>query len=363
MNRDYNNTMDALRFSPETKARMAANLAAAQEQTDPRTAPEVRAVRGGKRRWRFAAVAAAAAVLVVGVGGGAYATGALMGVGNVFDDLFGGPPAQTEVVDKIGRPLGASATSGGVTITAEAIVGDKANYAIVFSVAKDDGTPFEGVEELETGVLLLGFADAASVHVDGVTSAGGSSHFYDADPADNAIQYVEQMSVTSLGDSIIGRTARVHFKDLCRYVGGSERQVIAEGTWDMKFTVDYEDTSVALPAGQSFEMNGMEATLDSASLSPLALTLKYTVHEPVNWEKQENGRLSEHNSAQQDRFLEFPIAINLKDGTTIDASNSGGGWNADESATACHKNCMFDEFLNLDEVASVTIGDIEIPLP
>lgn len=363
MNRKYNEAMDELRFSAEAKERMAANLAAVQEQA-AHPQPDVHAARGGKRRWRYVGAVAAAAALVLALGGGAYASGALMGVGNVFDDLFGGAPAQTEVVDKIGRPIGASATDGGVTVTAEAIVGDRANYAVVFSVVKDDGTPFEGVEALESGVLLLGFENAAGVDVDGVTSAGGSSYFYDADPTDNAIQYVEQMSVTSLGDSIIGRTARVHFENLCRYVDGSERQIIAEGAWNMKFTVDYKDTSVSPPAGQAIELNGMDATLDSISLSPLALTLEYTVHEPVAWETQEPGQMSEHNSAQQDRFLNPSITINMLDGTTaqIDASTGAGGWQEGADSTACHKNIMFDKFLNLDDVASVTVGGAELPL-
>ena len=117
MDREYNEAMDDLRFSPAAKERMAARLAAAQEQARAvRPQPDVHAARGGKRRWRFAAAAAATVVLAVGLAGGAYASGALMGVGNVMDDLFGGPPAQTEVVGKIGRPLGASATSNGVTV-------------------------------------------------------------------------------------------------------------------------------------------------------------------------------------------------------------------------------------------------------
>lgn len=358
MNRDYNEAMDALRFSPEAKERMAANLTAAR--------PEVRATRSGKRRWRFAAVVAAAAVLAVGVGGGAYATGALMSMGNVFDDLFGGPPAQTEVVDKIGRPLGASATSAGVTITAEAIVGDRANYVIVFSVAKDDGTPFEGVKVLETGALSLGFGPegAQEVNIDGVMTGGGSTGFYDADPADNAVQYVEKASVTALGDTIIGRTARVKFADLCVY-DDNGWHTIADGTWSMKFTVDYEDTSIDLPAGQRFDLNGMEATLDSISISPLALTLEYTAHEAVNREDSPSGLMSEQSIAQENRFLAPTLMLAMKDGTTmeIDATKAAGGWTEQDNSTACHKNIMFDEFLNLDDIASITIGGTEIPLP
>ena len=123
-----------------------------------------------------------------------------------------------------------------------------------------------------------------------MTTGGGSGHFYDADPSDNAIQYVEQMSVTSIGGSIIGHTARASFQNLYRY-GDGGREAVAEGTWDMKFVVDYEDTSVDLPAGQPFELNGMGATLDSASISPIALTLEYTADGAMDWLEQGSGRL------------------------------------------------------------------------
>ncbi len=366
MNREYNKAMDGLRFSPEAKKRMTANLAAAQEREQAaRPKPDAYAVRGGKRRWRYAAAVAAAVVLVAGVGGVASATGNLMGMGNVFDDLFNGPPAQTEVVDKIGRPIGASATSNGVTVTAEAIIGDRTNYAVVFSIAKDDGTAFEGIEPLENGVLPLGFESGSSVHIDGTMSGGGDGRFYDADPSDNAIQYVERMSVTAIGSSIIGHTARVNLSDLKMYGGdGSTSHVVAEGEWNMKFAVDYEDTSVDLPAGGAIEVSGMDATLDSATVSPIALTLEYTVHEVLNWEDQESGRMSDHNQDEMDRFLDPSVTLNMKDGTTveIDALRGAGGTRENTNSTSCNKSIMFDEFLNLNDVVSITIGGTELPL-
>ena len=49
----------------------------------------------------------------------------------------------------------------------------------------------------------------ASIYVDGAMSGGGGAYFYDADPTDNVIQYVETMAVSTWdGSSIVGRTAR-----------------------------------------------------------------------------------------------------------------------------------------------------------
>ena len=53
----------------------------------------------------------------------------------------------------MGMPVGASDTDGGVTITADAIIGDTYSYAVVYSIAREDGqplaedlTPLEGTD-------------------------------------------------------------------------------------------------------------------------------------------------------------------------------------------------------------------------
>ena len=92
------------------EARRAAE--AARKQTRP-----------ARRPVRRIALIAAAAVLVLAVGP-AGATGILRSAAEVFSPLFGGAPAQTEIIDKIGYPVGASDTDNGVTVTADAVMGD-----------------------------------------------------------------------------------------------------------------------------------------------------------------------------------------------------------------------------------------------
>lgn len=66
-----------------------------------------------------------------------------MSVAAVFDGVFGGPPAKTEVADAIGRPIGAVSNSNGITITADAVIGDRNGYVLVYSVSRDNGMAFE----------------------------------------------------------------------------------------------------------------------------------------------------------------------------------------------------------------------------
>ena len=277
MNGGYKKAMDGIRFSEAAKERMARNLVAAQGAShapaasatrQARERTPVRARAGGKRRWQAVAAAAAAVGVLAVLGGAAYASGALMTMAEAVDAAFTGAPTPTEIVDKVGRPVGAGASSNGVTVTAEAIFGDRENYAIVYSIAKDDGTAFDLPPKTDSGTLPLRFQEGSpTASVSGTRSASGTAYFYDADPADNAIQYVERTSVNQDGGSVIGKTARAHFGNLCEAESGN---MVAPGDWNIKFVIDYEDLATSIPAGQTFHLDGMGATVDSLELSPVA---------------------------------------------------------------------------------------------
>ena len=114
--------------------------------------------------------------------------------GEVFASVLGGAPAQTEILDRMGVPVGASDTHNGVTITADAIIGDAYSYAVVYSIAREDGQPLaEDLEPLGNGVLPLTF-DRADTSVGVTGGSHGSAYFYDADPSEPSIQYVEKMT-------------------------------------------------------------------------------------------------------------------------------------------------------------------------
>ena len=201
-NREYKNAMDALHFSEEAKNRMVDRLLESAEQ------PEKPAVHRVRRFPRIAAVGVAAA-LVLSIGAGA--TGVLKSASEAFAGVFG-PTADTEVIDEIGRPIGASDTVNGVTVTADAILFDGYNYLISYTLEKEDGGSFGVQTNPDTNLLDLLWEDSTSDV--GIRSGGfiGSSWFYDENPDDNAIQYVETMSYDDVVKS--GRTAKITLKNL-----------------------------------------------------------------------------------------------------------------------------------------------------
>lgn len=354
-NREYTDALDGLRFSDEAKARMVDNLMDAAAQQQPvQQKPRRRAFRLP----RIAAVGVAAA-LVLGIGAGA--TGVLKTAGEAFSGVFG-PTADTEIIDQIGRPIGASDTSNGVTITADAIIGDKYHYAITYSIVKDDGTPFD-IDLSKTvgdGLLPLTFAEEDTTLVGYFGGTHGGSYFYDADPADASIQYVETREISD-GD-VLGRTMRAKFSDLCVFDEDMNRTVVAEGDWSFKFNMDFEDTSVSLPAGQVIDLNGMTTTINAITLSPLALRVDYTVDSEVQWdENAQSGRQSDHDRAQMEQYFDdLQIILNKVDGTSLDLSYAGGSIKPEDGKTVCQKGDMFSEIIPLEDVVSLTVGGMEI---
>ena len=358
MKNSYRDAMDALRFTPEQKADMVEHLLSA-----PAAGKVVRPLRF--RRFAAAGVAAAL-VLSLGVAG---AAGALGSAGDAFAGLFGGGAAETEVIDQIGYPIGASATADGVTITADAIVGDAHSYAIVYSIRREDGAPLADPELLAAGAtedgllpLTFGSQDTSLGLFSG--SAHGSSFFYDADPSDNALQFVEMMTYDK---PIRTGAATARFRELSVFPGGgyAEKELLAQGPWKLRFDLDFADSSVSLEAGQDFTLNGMDATLDAVTLSPLSIQVDYTVHQELVWsEDREDGRMNDHDRELTYRYLEsLPVSVTYTDGTTQDlTNNAGGGIAPGDGETVCQKSRIFSTIRPLDQVASVTVGDIVLPV-
>lgn len=355
MKNSYRDAMDALRFTPEQKEQMVEHLLSA-----PAAGKVVRPLRF--RRFAAAGVAAAL-VLSLGVAG---ATGALGSAGEAFAGLFGGGAAETEIIDQIGYPIGASATSNGVTITADAIVGDTYSYAIVYSIRRDDGEPLVSQEVLESGdnALPLTFdshdvtpGNPLAVLLGG--GGGGYSRFYDADPNDNAIQFMEVWTFSSpIRPGKVTATFQGLYEASEDYL---DKELLAEGPWKLEFHMAFEDSSVSLPAGQDFTLNGMDATLDAVTLSPLSIMVEYTVHQEVPQAERENG-LEDGENDPYAPFRDLPIVITYTDGTTLEIDSGNTHIGSGSGRAKCSIGLVFDTIRPLDEVASVTVGDIVLPV-
>lgn len=354
--KQYKDTMSDLRFTPEQKAHMVDRLME-RTQASPRRPHTFR---------RIAAVGVAAAlVLSVGVAG---ATGVLGEVGERFSALFG-PATQTEIIDRIGYPIDASVTADGITITADAIVGDTYSYAIVYSISRADGQPLvnqetlDGSEEYE-GRLPLSFEDydlrpTGPLAFLSNGGGGGFSHFYDADPTDNAIQFVTfWTSDTPIRSGKVSTTFRGLYDTTDSY---ANKTLLAEGPWTLDFTMDFENSSTALPAGQAIQVSGMDATLDAVTLSPLSIMVEYTVHQEVSEAELENGQ-ADKAADPYAAFRDLPVILSYTDGSTMEVKSANTSASSGGGQTKCTIGLIFDSIRPLEEVVSVTVGDVVIPV-
>ncbi|WP_270242455.1 DUF4179 domain-containing protein [Collinsella tanakaei] len=388
----YRNELDQLCFSDEQKARMAQRLEAAARSnkvlelngTQPTAGTRSDGNRDARRttRWsasrtarsqrahrrsphRIAAAIGIAAVLAIS-GGTAYATGTFARAADSLAAVFGAGPAQTELIDQIGRPIGASCTSNGITITADAIIGMRNAYAVVYTIEKDDGTAFDELTMNQNGAYNLVLDGGGSINALtalrlGAKGSGGTRYTFDADPTDNAIQLVEMMRFGGSGVSLVGETLHFNATEIgFTRVGEDGRnlpsQAIATGDWNMSFKIDYEDLSVDLPAGQTFTINGNNAVVDELAVSPLGATITYTVDATDG----ASGPTGLETDAEK-RVGHGDFTVTFADGTTQELGSGYTSWQQD-GKTVVQKTWFFDQIRDVDDIASITVGDLTVPV-
>ena len=343
---DYKKEMSALRFTEIQKKALAEAAASA--------------ARGRKAKRPVFRTALIAAVLAMALAVGSSAAGILPEPIDVFAPLFGGTVAQTEVIDKIGRPIGASDSDGGITITADAIMGDQYNAVIVYTLTRDDGERFLPQGADAASLLMGGFGGASWVR----GGTHGGSWFVDEDPEDNRVQLVE----TASSDTAMTKgTASARFENL-QYWNAETGQAepLYSGTWKLRFEVDYEDCSVRLGGGETFSQDGLNFTVDEISVSPIAVRAAYSADEAVVWSDAPSGRQDPEDGRQAQRYLEnVEILLTKTDGTVIDLSLSGGTISPDarQDVSRCVKGQVLEEIIPLEELRSISVGGVVYDIP
>ncbi len=372
--RQYNNEMNNIKWTEDGKQNL---LNRVQE-----TASSGHTKKHGRTFARVAVIAAVVSVITVT----GYATGIVPSASEVFGPIFGTSVAQTEIIDKIGMPIGASDTDKGITITADAIIGDSSSAIVVYSISNEDGTLLalpEGVEHIffnsgwgtQIPIALLGTNDFKGFR--------GSMHTEDINPDDNTIQIIETLSTS--GDMPIGGNVTATFENICYLAEDGEIISIVDGEWKINYKLDYEDSGITIPVNTDFTRDELTFTVNEVTISPVSILANYAVNAVPNLNygavddtsveistsstnntdntEESSGALSYVGAPSDEyRFLgSFELIITKQDGTVIDLTDqSGGGLSYDNGITKGHKSTTFDEILPLEEIATITVGDIVI---
>ena len=258
-------------------------------------------------------------------------------VTNLLAPYFGS--ARTELLEKFGRPVGASASAGGYTITADAIIGDRGCMQIIYTLTREDGQPIpEHVKFLDIDYAVRG-DDTSCSTVYPASSDSSESQFY-------------QKFFAEFGFS---RKVRVSFG---RLVISDDRdrepELLAEGPWELSFIRRYPDTTRGVPVDglTVTDQSGQSYHIRTLSCSCLGLTITGT------------ASFSESDAAPAP---DLTASVTLRDGSVLplqtgfSAERSGPVWSFD-----CHARYRGQDgfgLLDPDNIAAITLCGVAIPVP
>lgn len=239
------------------------------------------------RRW---AALAACFALIISMALTAEATNGT--VSNLLAPLFGG--AQTEIVDKIGVPIGASTSVNGYTLTVDAIIGDWYSVMIAYTLTRDDGQPIPENIDFETREIR----------------ASGYSTRIEIDEENPSVAHFHER--WHRNEPLFGRIVTPSFSNLVTNKGKENESLIAEGTWEITFTIRYPDTSEKIPVRNLdvYDENGKRYRVKEIILSYMGVHMEVVEYEPVFAEAS---------------YISFQTAVLLKDGTEVPLEGAGGG--------------------------------------
>lgn len=252
-------------------------------------------------------------------------------VSNLLAPLFGG--AQTDIVDKIGVPIGASTTVNGYTLTADAIIGDRYSVMVAYTLSRDDGQPIpENIDFAFREIMASGYRTKIKIDEDNPSIA----HFHER---------------RRRNEPLSGRIITASFTNLIIRNGNDAKTLVAEGTWEITFALRYPDTSERLPVRDLivYDEAGKKYKVNKIILSAMGLHIDAVEYDPVF------GEVS---------YIGFKTALVLQDGTQIPLEGGGGGRMKEGDNT--RKFSYYGEFeypIPREDIHAIVICDTVYALP
>lgn len=228
-------------------------------------------------------------------------------ISNLLAPLYGG--AQTEIVDKIGVPIGAETIVGDYKLTADAIIGDRYSFAIVYSLTRLDGTTLD---------RDLCFQSHSNSYRAG---SGAGVLSYELSDDGLTLHVVEQWTSSR---KFLRRNASVCFSNLMKYID-DDYELIQKGNWNLEFVIRYEDSSkeVFINPFKVTDSSGDQYEIRSIVISPVGIHFDMTA--PNKYNPDENW---------MPPYADFELSVIMEDDTIIEINDRSMGSGGDlESAT------------------------------
>lgn len=260
-------------------------------------------------------------------------------VSNLLAPLFG--TTQTEIVDNIGIPVGVSASADGYTLTCDAIIGDRYSVAIVYTLSRDDGQPIPEGADFGQG--------CTSIRWGGSGGGSRSKLTHKDDPSE--LYFIEEWSHST---PIIGRLATAFFAQLEIRDENGDHTLLANGPWELHYTLRYKDTTVKVPVR---ERNVADESGETYHINKIFIS-KLGLHVDARWNNPRSFAVTES------LCKDFQVSIKFTDGTTLflEDNNKSANYKMGAKTANFDYSALFDAPVMLDTIQAIIICDREYPV-
>ena len=183
--------------------------------------------------------------------------------------------------------------------------------------------------------------------VDGATSLGYSCDILpDSSESDNKATLLFSMEANK---NINNKLIDLRFHDLEHYNAKSDKDTLdVKGDWELKWKLDYQDSSVKFPIDKKLAVNGETVDIDSVSISPIAVGVNAS-----------GKYITEYDSQPPDPEAGDLIqitAVTMKDGTVLKQQDAEG-WGASNDGGSYVINMKMKKLLDPEQIKSITLND------
>ena len=259
-------------------------------------------------------------------------------ISNLLAPVYGG--RQTQLVESVGVPLDASVTVGEYTLTADAVIGDRYNIAIVYSLTRVDGG------ELPEGIRFDEYS--------GRIWPGGGSYSHELSPDKKTLKVIQQWT-SHRRLFWFDRHFHVICKDLVIRDNG-EVTLLAQGEWALEFTIRYKDTTTTTPVrNQKVTVgDGREYTIKKLQLSPFSIHMELKVPNPLDF----GGEIGKYYD------YDIRVKVLLEDGTTVVLDHGSLGYHGsyDKETFKAEYDNIFEEPIPVEQIKGIQVCDTLIPV-
>lgn len=306
---------------------------------DEKLVVEARPEHKHRRHIRPLLLAAVIALLLAG-----FAEATQGSISDLFAPLF--RSSRTEIIDNIGRPVSAAATSDGYTLTADAVFGDRHHLTVAFTLTRDDGEP------LPLGVDFDDYFDPLDYG-----SGSVQMHWDRAGLPENQMRYLVEIE-SELPLFFFRRHAHFAFQGL-----SADEDHLSDGSWELAFTLRYRDATVNVPVDDITVTDelGWTYTIRKVQLSPFSVTMELDIPNYYYTMEEEEARSygMEHNWTHL-----LNISLRMKDGSESPSVSNGGqsGGALNEPTLKATYHGQFDPPVLPEDVEAIIVCGTEIPV-